>query len=102
MELLEFKKWQVVLAALFEEKHDLSTLQINNLSTLQIKTNTTYSHVSKLINEMQKAGLVESIVKGRVRLIGLTERGKMLAQKCRELLELAGNGKDGIGNAAAE
>ena len=44
-----------------------------------------YSYISKVLSELEKNGLIESEVKGRVRVIRLTETGRKIAEILRNL-----------------
>lgn len=49
-------------------------------STLAKTVDCTYSHVVKILQEMQKAGLVNFEKQGRLKLLTLTQKGKDVAQ----------------------
>lgn len=50
-------------------------------STLAKQVDCTYSHVIKMLEEMQKAGLVNFDKKGRLKLLTLTNKGRDVAEK---------------------
>ena len=59
------------------------------VSTLSKKVNYTYSHVVKVLKEMEQGGLISFEKHGRLKLLELTEKGKEVAleiEKIREML----------------
>lgn len=72
MKMIYFPRWMISMMNL----EDVTL----NTSTLAKKTNTTYSHITKLVKELESAGLVQTIKKGRTRVINLTENGKIVRE----------------------
>jgi DNA-binding MarR family transcriptional regulator len=55
------------------------------VSTLAKQVKYTYSHVVKVLQDMEKAGLVSTEKHGRLKVIELTLKGKDIAEKIDEL-----------------
>lgn len=53
-------------------------------STLAKTIDCTYSHVVKLLKEMNKAGLVVFQKRGRLKILTLTKKGEKLSQYIRD------------------
>ncbi len=49
------------------------------------EVNSPYSYISKVLSEFEKFAIIESELKGRVRVVKFTEGGRRLAQMLREL-----------------
>lgn len=45
----------------------------------------TYSHIVKILNEMQKAGLIVFKKQGRLKVLKLTEKGQKVAQNIDDI-----------------
>jgi DNA-binding MarR family transcriptional regulator len=58
------------------------------VSTLAKQVKYTYSHVVKVLQNMEKAGLVSTEKHGRLKLIELTLKGKDVAEKIEEMKRL--------------
>lgn len=56
-----------------------------HLSKLAKTSDTTYVYVTKLISQLQKGGLVDVQVKGKKRMVTLTEKGIGVANLVHEL-----------------
>jgi len=57
-------------------------------STLAKTIDCTYSHVVKLLKEMNKAGLIVFQKRGRLKILTLTKKGEKLSQHIREARSL--------------
>jgi predicted transcriptional regulator len=57
-----------------------------HLSKIAKNSDTTYVYVTKLISQMQKEGLVVIEVKGKKRMVRLTDRGIVIANLLQELM----------------
>ena len=57
-------------------------------STLSKTIDCTYSHVVKLLKEMNKAGLIIFQKRGRLKILTLTKKGEKLSQHIREARSL--------------
>lgn len=49
-------------------------------SSLAKQIDCTYSHVVKILQQMEKAGLINFDKKGRLKLLNLTKRGEQVAE----------------------
>lgn len=59
-----------------------------NLSTLAFKTNITYSHVNKIMKELQKQQLLNMKIIGRANKIVFTTKGTILAELLKHISKL--------------
>ncbi len=76
---MEFPKTFEILAMLLDTKDD------EYLSTVAKKTDTTYSHVVKLVKVIEKKKLLTTKRHGRLVLIELTPLGRETAKKIKEI-----------------
>ena len=60
-------------------------------STLAKVVDCTYSHVVKILQQMQKAGLVEFNKQGRLKLLTLTKKGEDVAAHIDKVMTLLNN-----------
>lgn len=71
----------------FREKPAMMLVHLNNskidiyASSLAKKIDCTYSHVVKILQEMEKANLVKFEKTGRLKLLTLTKKGQEVAEK---------------------
>lgn len=79
----------------FREKPAMMLVNLKNAkgqiyaSSLAKQIDCTYSHVVKILQEMQKAGLINFNKYGRLKLLNLTKKGQEVAEhidKARNLL----------------
>jgi DNA-binding MarR family transcriptional regulator len=77
---------QNILNVFFREKPVNMLLQMRRNSKTEVYASTlaksvdcTYSHVVKILQQMQKAGLVNFNKQGRLKLISMTKKGEELA-----------------------
>jgi predicted transcriptional regulator len=75
-----------ILNVFFREKPVNMLLQMRRNSKTEVYASTlaksvdcTYSHVVKILQQMQKAGLVNFDKQGRLKLLNLTKKGEELA-----------------------
>lgn len=54
-------------------------------SSLAKVVDCTYSHIVKILNEMQKAGLVQFKKQGRLKVLKLTDKGVKVAQSIDDI-----------------
>ena len=75
-----------IFGVFFREKPILMLLDMKNAkeevyaSTLAKRVDCTYSHVVKILQEMEKAGLVNFEKHGRLKLLTLTKKGSETAE----------------------
>ena len=75
-----------IFDAIFREKPAMMLIELKNsksevyASSLAKKVDCTYSHVVKILQEMQKAGLVNFAKQGRLKLLTLTKKGSDVAE----------------------
>jgi len=78
----------------FREKPAMMLLELKNVkgtiyaSNLAKKTDCTYSHVVKVLQEMQRYGLVNFEKQGRLKLLSLTKKGSDVAEHINQVKNL--------------
>ena len=78
----------------FREKPAMMLINLNNskrdmyASSLAKKVDCTYSHVVKILQEMEDAGLVSSEKQGRLKLLKLTRKGLDVAESMNKIRNL--------------
>jgi predicted transcriptional regulator len=76
---------------LFREKPAMMLVELNNAkneiyaSSLAKLIDCTYSHVVKILQVMEKNGLVEFNKQGRLKLLKLTKKGTDVAEKINQI-----------------
>ena len=70
---------------LVELKNSKADVYASNLAK---QIDCTYSHVVKILQEMQKQGLVDFDRQGRLKLLTLTKRGQEVASRIEDLKKL--------------
>ncbi len=76
----------VIFNVFFREKPTMMLVGLRNLkggvyaSSLAKSIDCTYSHVVKILQEMEKAGLVNFEKQGRLKLLTLTKKGSDVAE----------------------
>ena len=71
----------------FREKPAMMLVELKNAkseiyaSSIAKTVDCTYSHVVKILQEMQKAGLINFEKQGRLKLLSLTKTGQEVAEK---------------------
>jgi len=73
------RKPALMLLGLLNAKTDIYA------SSLAKEINCTYSHVVKILQQMQKAGLVEFIKQGRIKILKLTKKGERVAEHINQI-----------------
>jgi len=74
-----------IFDVIFREKPAMMLVEMKNAkdgiyaSNLAKKVDCTYSHVVKILQEMEKAGLVNFDKKGRIKMLKLTKKGSDVA-----------------------
>jgi len=75
----------------FREKPAMMLINLNNAksevyaSNLAKQVDCTYSHVVKILQQMQKYGLINFNKTGRLKLLTLTEKGKEVAESIEKI-----------------
>ena len=75
-----------IFSVFFREKPAMMLVTLLNATTehyassLAKVVDCTYSHIVKILNEMQKAGLIVFKKQGRLKVLSLTEKGTIVAQ----------------------
>lgn len=78
-------KDKVIFDVFFREKPAMMLVELKNASShvyasvLAKQIDCTYSHVVKILQEMQKADLINFKKEGRLKLLELTKKGKDIA-----------------------
>jgi len=76
-----------IFNALFREKPAMMLVKLKNsnsevyASSLAKMVDCTYSHVVKVLMDMEKAGLVDFKKQGRLKIIALTKKGADVAER---------------------
>ncbi len=89
-----FGKEKKIFNVFFRKKPALMLLGLLNAkseiyaSSLAKEINCTYSHVVKILQQMQKAGLVEFIKQGRIKILKLTKKGEKVAEHINQIKNL--------------
>jgi predicted transcriptional regulator len=79
-------KTSKIFNVFFREKPALMLIQLLNknqdlyASSLAKQVDCTYSHVVKILQEMQKAGLIAFEKQGRLKVLTLTKKGEEIAK----------------------
>ena len=76
------KKPALMLLGLFHAKQEIYA------SSLAKEINCTYSHVVKILQQMHKAGLIEFVKQGRIKLLKLTKKGEKVADHINQIINL--------------
>jgi DNA-binding MarR family transcriptional regulator len=86
-----------IFNTIFREKPAMMLVEMNNskselyASTLAKMIDCTYSHVVKILQQMQKAGLVEFQKQGRLKLLKLTKKGHDIAEGINKIRDSLNN-----------
>ena len=84
-------KDKVIFDVFFREKPALMLVELKNAnanvyaSVLAKQIDCTYSHVVKILQEMQKADLINFKKEGRLKLLELTKKGKDIASNIESI-----------------
>jgi len=76
------RKPALMLLGLLESKQEVYA------SSLAKEINCTYSHVVKILQQMNKAGLIEFAKQGRIKLLKLTKKGEKVAEHISQIADL--------------
>lgn len=76
------RKPALMLLGLFQSKEEIYA------SSLAKEINCTYSHVVKILQQMQAAGLIEFVKQGRIKLLKLTKKGEKIAEHIDQIINL--------------
>ncbi len=83
-----------IFEVFFREKPAMMLVELKNAhnsvyaSVLAKQIDCTYSHVVKILQEMQKAELVEFRKEGRLKLLELTNKGEQIASNIESIRSL--------------
>ena len=78
----------------FREKPAMMLIELKNsksmgyASSVAKSTDCTYSHVVKILQEMEKAGIVTFEKRGRLKLLALTKKGQEIAAHVESIRSL--------------
>ena len=84
-------KSKVIFDVFFREKPALMLVELKNAnsqvyaSVLAKQIDCTYSHVVKILQEMQKADLINFRKEGRLKLLELTRKGREIASNIESI-----------------
>ncbi|MDO8481060.1 MAG: winged helix DNA-binding protein [Nanoarchaeota archaeon] len=85
---------ETIFNVFFREKPAHMMIHLKNSATemyassLAKKVDCTYSHVVKILQEMEKSGLVNFEKTGRLKLLSLTKKGEQIAEKIEAIKNL--------------
>ena len=85
---------ETIFNVFFREKPAHMMIQLKNASaemyasSLAKKVDCTYSHVVKILQEMERAGLVNFEKTGRLKLLSLTKKGEQVAERIESIKNL--------------
>jgi len=83
-----------IFNVIFREKPAMMLVELRNTkseiyaSSLAKVIDCTYSHVIKILQEMQKAGLINFEKQGRLKLLTLTKKGQDIAESIDKIKSL--------------
>ena len=83
-----------IFNAVFREKPAMMLIELRNAkgeiyaSSLAKKIDCTYSHVVKILQEMQNSGIVNFDKQGRLKLLTLTKKGNEVAELITKIRNL--------------
>lgn len=92
-------KNQKIFNVLFREKPAMMLVELMNAKTevyassLAKRIDCTYSHVVKVLQEMEKAGLINFDKQGRLKLLTLTKSGSDVAEHIERIRSMLTNSK---------
>jgi len=78
---------KAIFSVFFREKPAMMLVHLKNsngsvyASSVAKKIDCTYSHVVKILQEMEKEGLINFEKTGRLKLLSLTKKGEQVAEK---------------------
>jgi len=89
-----------IFGVFFREKPAMMLIELKNnngsiyASTLAKSVDCTYSHVVKILQEMERAKLIEFDKRGRLKIIRLTNRGQEIANSVEAIRHVLHNGQN--------
>ena len=92
--IMEDKKKAAVFNIFFREKPAMMLVGLKNAkgemyaSSLAKQIDCTYSHVVKILQEIEKAGLITFKKQGRLKLLTLTKKGEQVAEHIDSIRQL--------------
>lgn len=87
-------KTKAIFSVFFREKPAMMLVNLKNAknevyaSNLAKQIDCTYSHVVKILQQMEKAGLVNFNKQGRLKLLTLTKKGEDVAENIERVMNL--------------
>ncbi len=87
-------KLKAIFGVFFREKPALMLVNLKNAksdiyaSNLAKQIDCTYSHVVKILQQMEKAGLITFQKSGRLKILTLTKKGNEVAEKIEAITNL--------------
>ncbi|MCX6707813.1 MAG: winged helix-turn-helix domain-containing protein [Candidatus Woesearchaeota archaeon] len=87
-------KTKAIFSVFFREKPAMMLVNLRNAknevyaSNLAKQIDCTYSHVVKILQQMEKAGLVNFNKQGRLKLLTLTKKGEDVAENIEKVMNL--------------
>ena len=87
-------KSKAIFSVFFREKPAMMLVNLRNAknevyaSNLAKQIDCTYSHVVKILQQMEKAGLVNFNKQGRLKLLTLTKKGEDVAENIEKVMNL--------------
>ncbi len=85
-------KTKAIFNVFFREKPSYMLVALKNAkqgmyaSSLAKQVDCTYSHVVKILQQMEKAGLINFDKKGRLKLLSLTKKGQDVAEHIDQVM----------------
>ncbi len=92
--MAETESEKTIYGSLLREKPCEMLIQLNKMkgetyaSILAKKVDCTYSHVVKILKEMENGGLIVFNKHGRIKLLSLTKKGKDIANHLQTIKEI--------------
>jgi DNA-binding MarR family transcriptional regulator len=87
-------KTKAIFSVFFREKPAMMLVNLKNAknevyaSNLAKQIDCTYSHVVKILQQMEKAGLINFNKQGRLKLLTLTKKGEDVAENIEKVMNL--------------
>ena len=87
-------KSKAIFSVFFREKPAMMLVNLRNAknevyaSNLAKQIDCTYSHVVKILQQMEKAGLINFNKQGRLKLLTLTKKGEDVAENIEKVMNL--------------
>lgn len=84
LKLLFKEKAVEILMTIYYENLDGKNVYIQYIAS---RINSPHSYVWLMVKKFEQAGLVETIIEGRTKIIKLTEKGIRVSQRIQEIIE---------------